>query len=73
MVGSHILYHWPVVGWCHGIIQRCDTDRRRKVDGEPVNFYVYYDCDDEEASHALSLQNYGGEDEGDWVLLQEVQ
>ena len=41
-----------------------------QVDGETVNFFVHYEIDQNTSKHALSLDNYGGEDVGSWVLLE---
>ena len=46
---------------------RANSDRRRKIDGSVVNYYVHYEIDDEEAEHVLELGGYGKE----WVLVQE--
>ena len=37
-----------------------------------VNFYVYYEIDDDEVKHVLRNCWYNGEEEGSWVLLEEV-
>ena len=31
---------------------------RRKVNRQLINFYVYFDVDEQEAAHTLSLDNY---------------
>ena len=36
----------PSVGWCVGVIKEANSDRRYKLDGEVVNFYVHYEIDD---------------------------
>ena len=35
-------------------------------------FYVYYQVDDDEVPTALRLVDYGGEDEGAWLLLESA-
>jgi len=39
-------------------VTRRKADARRKVDGKPINFFVFYEIDSKEARHALSLDNY---------------
>ena len=37
----------------------------------PANFFVYYEIDDDESKHALSLDEYGQkETTSAWVLLR---
>ena len=51
---------------------RTNTDGRRTVEkGVPANFFVYYEIDDDESKHQLSLDEYGQWDSTNaWVLLQ---
>ena len=72
LVGKSIIFHWPVIGWHVGTIQRRVTDGRVKRNGYNCNFYVYYEVDEDEVPSALSLEDYGGEDESSWFLLQEI-
>ena len=73
LVGKSILFHWLVVGWLVGTIQRSNTDGRHKIDGEPVNFFVYYEQDDDESKHVLDLETHGSLAEGHgWALLEAV-
>ena len=61
-------FNWTAVGWCAGEVVRANSDRRHKIDGGVVNYYVHYEIDDEEAAeHVLELGGYGKE----WVLVQE--
>ena len=46
LVGRSMLYCWPSVGWCVGYIKEANSDRRYKMEGEVVNFYVHYEIDD---------------------------
>ena len=73
LVGTSLLYRWPSVGWCVGIIKEANGDRRIKIDGEVVNFWVYYHIDDDTSKHVLTLDAYGGDGVGSWVLLEEAQ
>ena len=55
-------------------LQPSNKDARRKVRSQPINFSIFYEIDEQEAEHALSLNNYHKEDTGnthnqDWVLL----
>ena len=58
--------------WHAGILTRRNLDGRIKRGGVTTNFYVYYEVDDDEVPTALSLEEYGGEDEGSWLLLEPV-
>ena len=43
LVGRSLLYCWGgSVGWCVGRIVRANVDRRYKMDGDMVNFWVHY-------------------------------
>ena len=76
-VDDHVLHgqgHGParvLVGWCVGVVESANGDRRKKVDGDVVNFYVHYEIDGDTSAHALKLESYGGEEESAWVLLEE--
>ena len=37
---------------------------------EKINFYVYYEIDENEVRTLLRAEWYNGEDEGSWVLLE---
>ena len=73
LVGKTILYKWPAAGWCVGEISRANTDGRRIMEkGVPANFFVYYEIDENESKHLLSVDNYGQQEATDaWVLLEE--
>jgi hypothetical protein len=49
LVGRHILYKWPVVGWCVGQIVERNKDARsfKMIEGEriKVNFLIFYEID----------------------------
>ena len=72
LVGQSILFHWPVIGWHIGTIQRRVFDGRTKRGGQQCNFYIHYEVDDDEVPTVLELTAYDGADEGCWVLLQQV-
>ena len=47
------------------------------VNKHPINFYIFYEIDEQEAEHAESLKNYHKEGTGTadyqhWALLEEV-
>ena len=52
---------------------RRNTDGRRKRDGDPCNFYIYYDFDGEEVATVLSLDQYDGTEQYAWVLLESTE
>ena len=54
LVGASLLYRWPSVGWCVGVIKEANGDRRFKIDGKVVNFHVHYEIDDD-TSNARSM------------------
>ena len=70
LVGRSLLYCWPSVVWCVGIIKEANGDRRFKMDGEVVNFYVHYEIDDDTSRHVLKLDKYGDDEVDSWVLLE---
>ena len=49
-----------------------NTDRRFKMEGEVVNFFVHYEIDDNKSRHVLKLDAYGGEVVDSWVLLEAL-
>ena len=51
---------------------------KKKINKHPINFYIFYEIDEQGAEHAYSLKNYHKEGQGNadyqyWVLLQEVK
>ena len=52
------------------MIKEANSDRRRTLDGDVVNFFVHYEIDDDTSKHVLTLTDHGGEGEGSWVLLK---
>ena len=61
-----------VVGWCEGKLSANVDGRRKKVDGVTPNFWAYYEVDQEERVHSLTLAAYGQGGTGAWVLLEPV-
>ena len=75
LVGRSILFNWPVVGWCTGLIKERNTDGRyskKLADGTMAkqNFRVYYEVDGEIIGTVLRADEYDGSDEFSWVLLE---
>ena len=67
--------HNTQVGWVEGVIEERNTNPRFKLDGDFVNFWVYYQLDNNCSKHVLETDMYawGPEAEADsWVLLTEV-
>ena len=72
LVGRFVLFHWEGVGWCKGEIKKANMDKRKTVDGDMVNFFVYYEADGDTSRHVLELDNYAPDGpENSWVLLEE--
>ena len=76
LVDRHLLFKWPVVGWCVGQIVARNTDARffRMIEEQrtPANFWVYYEMDEEKVKTVLRLEEYGGEEDMSWVLLEPI-
>jgi hypothetical protein len=76
LVGRSILFNWPVVGWCVGVIKERNTDGRyskKLADGTTTkqNFRIYYEIDGETIGSVLRADEYSGSDEFAWVLLEK--
>ena len=69
-----ILFNWEAAGWCLGEITRANRDARRTIEkGEPANFFVYYEIDDDESKHNLQLAEHGHQEVPNaWVLLEKA-
>ena len=74
LVGRHLLYKWPVVGWCVGEIVERNQDARsfKVIEGGrvKVNFIIHYEIDQQTVKTALRLDEYDGDDDSAWVLLE---
>jgi hypothetical protein len=76
LVGRTLLFNWAVVGWCVGKITRRNKDARRKLEGQPYNFLVHYEIDDQEAAHVLQLDMYAqanAQQKNQWTLLERCE
>jgi hypothetical protein len=63
------------VGWCEGVIEERNSEKRFKLGSDYVNFWVYYALDENLSKHVLELDGYawGPEAEADsWVLLSKT-
>ena len=50
---------------------KCDLCGKVVSKGTPANFFVYYEIDDDESKHELSLEEYGQHEVvNSWVLLE---
>ena len=38
-----------------------------------INFFIYYEIDEEEAKTVLRLEDYNTDEEGAWVLLEPIE
>ena len=77
LVGRCILFNWPVFGWCFGKITQCNTNPRiskKMEEGSTtkVNFHIYYEIDEDEVKTVLRADEYDGDVDGSWVLLEPV-
>jgi U3 small nucleolar RNA-associated protein 14 len=61
------------VGWCAGHITERNTDGRvfKMIEGvrTMVNFLIYYEIDEQTVKTALRLDDYGGDEDASWLLL----
>ena len=46
---------------CEGKIVAVNTDARFRVGDNKINFFIYYEVDDDTSKHHLSASNYGRE------------
>ena len=72
-----LVSYYLLIGRCEGKIVRRNKDGHffKKIDEkrEKVNFFVFYDIDGEEIKTVLRLNEYGGDDDGAWVMLAAVE
>ena len=81
LVDRLLLFKWPVVGWCVGKIMsrnRRNTDARKTAklaDGSTAkkNFSIFYEIDGEEVGSVLRADEYGGDEDFSWVLLEPAE
>jgi hypothetical protein len=72
LVGRSILYHWTDVGWVLGVVHSVNGDTSTMIDGDMVNFMVYYEWDDDHSRHVLKPDAYHLDGPANsWVLLEE--
>ena len=70
LVARSMLYCWLSGGWCVGVIKEANGDRRRKMDGEVINFFNPLRDRRRHVSACPDADVYGGEGTGSWVLLE---
>jgi len=64
------------LSWCVAVLGTLTANkdgRRKKVDGQTPNFWVYYEVDQEQRIHSLTLATYGQGGTGSWVLLEPAE
>jgi hypothetical protein len=54
--GFKILYNWPAVGWIDGKVVKRNVNRRMKIGSDIVNFFVFYQHDDDTSKHEILQQ-----------------
>ena len=74
LVGSHILYKWPRIGWQQGELVKWNDNPKCKNGKKQVNFHAHYSYDNTKPRHVLSLDHYNTEAWADspnhtWILL----
>ena len=74
LVNKYILYKWPprLGGWAVGKVTSPMIGDAIMVKQTKCNFSVFYECDDAEADHALSMKMYAKSAKSpsdSWVLL----
>ena len=59
-LGFKIQYKWPAVGWIEGEVVKRNVDRRMKVGSDILNFFVFYQHDDDTPSSAWRCHHCAG-------------
>ena len=65
---------WEGDGWCLGVIRSANSDKRYRVGGDYVNFWIRYDGEDKDVPHVLLSSQYATTSDADfqsWCLLEE--
>ena len=73
LIKAVIMVRFEDYGWCRGVIERKNTDRRRKMKGVLVNFIAKFDIDDDTTDLALDAMDYDPSADADyeaWLLLE---
>ena len=59
------------MGWCSGVIEKANGDKSKTINGDMVNFEIYYETDDDLSRHVLVLDKYRPDGPANsWVLLE---
>ena len=76
LVGRSVLFKWPAIGWCIAKITERNVDARvyKKIEDQrvKVNFWLFFEIDQQTIKTCLRLEEYGGDDDFAWVLLDEL-
>ena len=62
---------WEGFGWLAGVLTSVNSDGRRTIDKEKVNFFARYDVDPEEEEpvpHVLELGQYDTTEDAEYSL-----
>ena len=67
-----LLYAWASHqgGWLEGTVRALNDNPCALLDGEPINVVAYYEADDCEAVHALSVKDYAEPRCNGWLLFE---
>ena len=61
------------MGWCSGVIEKANGDKSKTINGDMVNFEIYYETDDDLSRHVLVLDKYRPDGPANsWVLLEHA-
>ena len=76
LVGRSVLFKWPAIGWCIAKITERNVDARvyKKIEDQrvKVNFYLFFEVDQQTLKTCLRLEEHGGDNDFAWVLLDEL-
>lgn len=74
LVGCSVLFHWPKLGWCPGVIRNANEDESNTIGEDMVNFEIYYKIDDNLSRHCLDIEQcIPNGPAGSWVLLEQTR
>ena len=73
LVDTTIMFHFDGVGWCQGVVMEQNEDEEQMDDEDIANFIVYYEGDDSETAHHLTILDYFANSDappGAWYALR---
>ncbi len=76
LVKAAIVMRFDHYGWCRGVIEYRNQDRRRKFQGRLVNFVAQFDIDEGITDLTLEAEDYDTSPDapvGAWCLLEPVE